>query len=176
MATAIAYDQWDDPGLAFTEEDLASWDLKAFGNERVEYLLRWHRLFLRRAEIPDMPKPEWWKEFVKPLLNAATWYCHALGLEGVMTDAASTLPPAASEEGKALTKDALNADPSDVAHEIMGDVEVALHHAVTIGRRCVGKGAWKKEQKSLSNKLANCLMKERSLAEKMEAALASRSE
>lgn len=176
MATASAYDQWDDPGLAFTEEDLAGWDVKVMAEERVADLLARTRLALRRAELPDLPMPDLWKEASKSILNAATWWCQAVTIPGVVREEATTLPPADSPEGKALTKEALNAEAAEWLAEWLADVEASLHHLVTIGRRCVTKGVWKgKEKKSLSNKAANALMKEYSLITKLEAMLESKS-
>ena len=161
--------------MAFTEEDLASWDMKAFANERVEHLHVLYLLAARRTQLPDMPKPTWWTDLSGKIVSVAKWYCHALDLPGLDLDAWMATPDPKTEEGKALTKHAVNAEAEDFVGQWLEDAESALRLAVTTGRRCSAKGGWKKADKSLSNKLANCIMKERNLAEKMSNELVSMS-
>lgn len=175
MASASAYDHWDDPGLAFTEEDLASHDPQKVAEVRVAALLHRFQVAKRRAELPDLEKPQWWAEVSKRLLDVVTWYCVALEIPGINREAAQELPPASSQEGKALTKEALNATPSDWLAEWAEEAESSARYAVTLGRRCIGKG-WPKRNRSLSNKMANCFTKELNLIQKFESMLVSRSD
>lgn len=159
--------------MAFTHEDLEAWNVKECAEQRQAAVIALACIAKRRTELPDLPKPDWWKEVAKRMRNVATWYGVAMVID-TDVEAALALPSAESAEGKALTRLALNAEPADWLAGWLADVEAGLAHVVTIGRRCAAKGGWSKEQKSLSNKLANCLVKEHNLISKMQDSLNSR--
>lgn len=173
MATATAYDSWDDPGLAFSEDDVAQWDMQAWAEERVARLCAHFHVALRRSELPGIEKPVWWRKAADKVLDLMTWYCVSMEVSGLDREAARVLPDPSSVAGKALTKQALELTPEDWLGVWASGAEGAMRHVVTIGRRKGGKGCTKLEKKR-SNKLANCVFKEISQCQRLETMLESR--
>lgn len=173
MATAVAYDEWDDPGMAFTDEDLVSYDPQKWADQHVLVLTGTIKSVLRHAELPKIEKPDWWSKAADKMIDTITWFCVALEIPGIDREAIRTLPDAKSAEGKALTRTALDLNPEDWLGAMLSTSEANLRHIVTIGRRCAGKG-WDKRNRSLNNKLANSLIRERNALLKLEDLLTSR--
>lgn len=163
--------------MAFSEEEVAAWDPQVWATERVDALCEQYRLAVRRSELPDMPKPTWWKEVADRLYRVATWYCVRLEIPGVDLEGLKTLPAPSSAEGKRLTAQALTLDEEGFASDWLNVADVCMGHVVTRSRRAVGraKGADKKRINKAGNRLANAINNERGNAEKALAALASRS-
>lgn len=172
MAKAVVYDEFEDVGLALTDEAVREWDMEAWALERVDYLVFHARVLLKRASIPGMDKVDWCEEFAKGILDCAAWYCRITETEGLDREAARTLPSPQSGQGKMLASSAQGIDSKDYLSGFAGDADRAMVHVVTIGRRCTH---WKKADQRLSNKLANAVNKERSLTMKMHARLESHS-
>jgi hypothetical protein len=169
VAKATLYDPYEDVGLAFTEDEVAGWSVTEFANDRVDTLLREALGWRKRASIPDMDKAGFSEGVASRLVNTATWYCKAIGLDGV-DRSGLVLPSAQSKEGKALAKWAQDVDPAEWVAQFLGEAQRNMTHVVTIGRRQTG---WQKAQHRLSNKLANCVMKEVHLGELLEQQLGS---
>lgn len=125
--------------------------------------------------MPDLEKPVWWKDAASKIMNVATWYCVAVGVPGFDREGLEEPLDPSSPAGKAVTKEALNAEAADWLAEWENEVDAIARHAVTLGRRCAGKG-WPKEKKSKNNKLANCFVKELHLLNKLGDGLESRSD
>lgn len=172
MATANSYDRWEDPGMAFTEEDLASYSLASVAEGRVEACLERWRLAMCRADVGETVK--WWTHAGKLLIRNASWYCVVAGLPGLVTEGVSaTLPTPQSKEGKALKQKALETEPGDWLAAWQSEAEAAVAHAVTLGRRCVP--SWSKGEKKMSNRLCNALLNEVRSCEKLRGELLSMS-
>lgn len=128
------------------------------------------RLLLRQAET-GQPKAATTTEAAKRLLDVVTWYCRAVGLDGVNRTEITTLPSLSSAEGKKLTAHALKLSTPDLLRRLREKAEADMRYAVTIGRRCEGvrraEGGWSKEDRSASNRLANSILKEVSTCGKM---------
>jgi hypothetical protein len=174
MAKAALYDQYEDVGMAFSDEEVAGWDPVAWGEGRVTYLLQQSRVLLRRSEL-NLGKDEWWILAAKTVYETATWYCYALELPGLDKEIAQALPSANSKDGKALTGMALDLDPDVWVTTFTAGAEAALGFTVTIGRRALSREGWTKKQTRMGNKLANCIMKEVSGGRRLEAKLLSHS-
>lgn len=168
MATARLYDQWEDAGMAFTEEDLESYSPQRWAEQRIEKMMGRYVVVCRRAELAE-DKPQWWKDFASGIKKVVGWYCVAMELPKMEMDSAS----ASLTAGKRLTAQARDLTPEVALGVWQTDAEAAMRHVVTLGRRCAGRG-WKKGERSLSNKLANCVMREHTLAAKLERQLASK--
>lgn len=180
MATAGSYDEWDDPGMAFTPEELTTWDMEAFALERVEAIRMRLGLPLRRRMELHLELPAFCGSYKKQVDGIVSWYYVALALprsaEPDEATVAALLDPK-SEEGKRLTKAAQTLSFDVSLNSWEADAEGALRRVVTIGRRCAGAtsvSGWKKADKSRSNKLANCVHRELTAIEKLRKSLESR--
>lgn len=175
MATAKAYDEYEDAGMAFDSGELEDWDLKAWAEHRVGVLAARRMTFLSAADIRNGAKPWFMQRASKNLLDLCSWYCRAMGLVGPSREDLDTLPPSSSAAGKAIRKQALNLSPDEFVGEWEGEVLEELCHVVTIGRRCSTASAvgWKKHERSLSNKAANCLVRELNAARALKVLLLS---
>lgn len=177
MATATAYNDFEDPGLAFGEEELKSWNIKEFSEERVAMLINARRILIRSLEIPQISMPALRRHAAKNLRDISSWYCVAIEIPGIKQDVEALLDPH-SPEGKALTKAARDLDLADWLGDWHAPAETAMRKVVTLGRRCASVpqvSGWKKADGKLSNKLANCLMKELNAIDKLSLKLEARS-
>jgi hypothetical protein len=175
MATAVAYDQWDDPGLAFSEEEIAGYLPTALATQRIEMLCYQHRVILRAVQV-GAPKPVFWAKAAAKLLDVASWYAQAVGVTGIDREACGQLPDPKSAAGKELTVVAQRLEPDSFITALAVDAELQMRYVVTIGRKCAGAtpiSKWGKKERSLSNKLANAVKKEIDLAHKLSELLAS---
>lgn len=163
MARAAAYDEWEDAGLALSDDEVNSYQPVQVGQKRVAQLSMAVRLLLRQVET-GQPKTATIQDAANRLLDAATWYCRALGLEGINREELTTLPKASTAEGKKLTAQSLKLPAPDLLRSLREKAEADMRYAVTIGRRCEGPrraaGGWSKENRSASNRLANSINKE----------------
>lgn len=179
MATAASYDQWADAGMAFTDEELKAYGPGLWAEERVKEVLDRWAVAHRKAGLPGIEAPKWWEDVSKKMLDVVSWYCVALALPGIDREALRDgLPTPSSAEGKALTKRALDATPDGFLGSWSADAEAQMRYVVTIGRACwmaKGTSGWKKATNKESNRLANCLMKEINLTQRLDQTLSSRS-
>lgn len=176
MATASLYDQWQDSGLAFSEEEVRVFNPKQWAEAHVLELASAARTFCRLAELPDHEKPALVKDICRGLLNRASALCKFMELDGFDEDEARSLPPPSTTAGKKLTKLALEVDVEQWVHAFANQAEVAMTHVVSLGRVCALSrtvSGWSKKERSLSNKLANQMNNELQLAEKFRQALDS---
>lgn len=174
MARAAAYDQYEDPGMAFSSQELADYLPGSWAEERVYKLLEIVSLAKRRSEIPGT-NPEWWKEVAKSIPPLMRWYCIAIEIDSLAA-AEYELPDPRSKAGKVLTHTAQSLTERGFLANWQTDAEASMRYVVTIGRRAQGASkAWGKSEGRLSNKLANCVQRELSLCAKLEQGLDSRS-
>jgi len=177
MATAAAYDEWEDVGVSFSEEDLRNYRPGDWASERVARLLKVGVVLLRREDLPDMPKPGWTKKARQAVLQRMiTWYCQALDVPCPEISPDELRVDPKSSEGKAITKAALELKPADIIGLLRGEAEAGMRHVVTIGRRCASQksvSGWKKADGSYSNKLANAIQVEIRQWNKLETELES---
>lgn len=171
MATAEAYDQWDDPGLAFSEEQIKACNPKASAAERVNALIEIVPVVLRRSELGT--KAKWWEKVADKMVDVITWYCVVAELPGIDREGIRI-----HANDKAIT---LRAHKLGTEEEFMriwhSTVSGVLVTHVTLGRRCASARAlsgWTKKERSLSNRVANAIFKELTVIHRMDEALASR--
>lgn len=174
MATAATYDEWDDPGLSFTEEQVAGYAPAAVAAVRVNWLLDHIPLALRRSQLGE--KTEWWRKVADKMVDAVTWYCIVAELPGIDREAIYELPV---DDGlKKLTVAARKlGEPSEVIAEWRALVRSEMVQHVTLGRRCAGSkkiSNWGKREKSTSNKVANAIFKEMTTIGRLDSMLVSR--
>lgn len=160
MATAIAYNQWEDPGLSFTEEEVEAFNPQELGKLRLDYVLSLWAVAHRRADLPGTDKPVWWRSAEKMVFSVGRWYCMALELPGLDKEALTlALPSSQTAEGKKLAKAVVNAEPEEWLGEWIANAEACMRYAVTLGRRHASQHK-NKNSKRLANKLANCITRE----------------
>lgn len=173
MATAYAYDSWEDPGLAFTDEEVANYDPWKLADARRDYLLSMWAVVHRRSEL-KIEAAEWWRKAAAKILDVTSWYCVSCEIPAFDRAAlAEGLPPASSSQGKALTKQALDQTPEGFLGEWQASSEACMRYAVTLGRRAVGSRRGR-NLKRISNKLANSINKEMSTANYLQKLLEAR--
>lgn len=157
MARSGAYDEWEDVGLAFTEEQAQSFDPQALAETHLRYLCDNLRILERRAQLPDVSKPVWFQQAAKRLKSRITWLAVAASLPSVDVAAVCELPDPKSAEGKELTKRAQMMEPEPWLGQMQADCNAHLTQLVTLGRRAATVQKWGKAQHSRSNKIANAL-------------------
>jgi hypothetical protein len=173
MASAGAYDEWDDAGMAFTDEECSGYRPKVFAEKRVSAIGEAILVLMRREAIEGLPMPEWWHEVRQGLERIASWYCVSQEIPAL----ALALPPSSSQEFKKLAAAAQKLDAESFVGQYLADAEANMRYVVTLGRRCMGNAkmsGWKKTDGKASNKLANCVMKERNFGEKIRGTLTAR--
>jgi hypothetical protein len=127
------------------------------------------------------PMKAFWIDARKLMIGCATWYCRAMEIPGIDFDALLTLPDPTSQEGKAFTREAQMF--TSVEDGALGrvtqyhvDRQKDMMYVVTIGRLCTERksiSGWGKNERSLSNKLANSVNKEVTAGEKLLKQLSS---
>lgn len=170
MARSAVYNEWEDAGLAFSSEEVAGFDPKALAEKRIAYLLDVALVLERVSTIPKTSKPAFHHGAARSLVNRASWYCKALTLPGFDKTAAMTLPDSRAKDGKTLTAEAqkyIRQGPDVWLEGMLDNVEACLRYAVSLGRRAESRSGWTKTDRSLSNKLANALVQERSTVVKL---------
>lgn len=174
MATSATYDEWDDPGLSFTEEQVAGYTPQAVAAVRVNWLMDHVPLALRRSQLGE--KSEWWRKAADKMVDAITWYCVVAELPGIDREAIYELPD--GDELKKLTVESRKwGESDDILAEWRSMVRSEMVQHVTLSRRCAGSrkiSGWSKRERSISNKVANALFKEATTISRLEAMLNSR--
>src|SRR5690606_32686917 len=129
MATAVTYDEWDDPGLSFTEEQVAGYTPSAVAAVRVNWLLEHIPMALRRSQLGE--KSEWWRKVADKMVDAITWYCVVAELPGIDREGVYELPD--GDELKKLTVQARKwREPEDVLAEWRSLVRSEMVQHVTL--------------------------------------------
>lgn len=172
MATAEAYDQWDDPGLTFTDEQCHEYKPQTTAAVRMNELLELIPLALLRSQLGE--KPQWWVKVAHKMVDCVTWYAVVAELPGI--DRAEVL-----EEPQRTTELTVAARKLGEPDEFLATwrqgvrAEMVIH--VTLGRRCSGSrkiSGWTKRERSVSNKVANALTKELGVCDHLEQMLNAR--
>lgn len=168
MATAQAYDEFEDPGLSFSDEELTQWSIQGWVIEHISDLLFKLAVLNRYSTIPNMQKQTTAMEAAKMVFSSATFYCLKALLPGLERASAFELPDPKSEEGRRLTAVAVNVDLPKFIDEWVGSAEAARRYFVTIGRRANVAQGWGKGQRSISNQVANAITQEINKAQKIQ--------
>jgi hypothetical protein len=167
VATASAYDQYEDAGIAFAQEDVDGYDPAEWAAGHVEALAQYGLTVRRRAEL-ETDKPVWWAGAAKRMDACIGWMCVALELNRAQYEVAMPEPKTAS--GKRNTTLAHALTPQDVVGHLREGAIGGLVYTVSIGRRKRGT----KLYRSQCNKLANALVQQLHAADKLEEELQSR--
>lgn len=157
MASASAYDEFEDAGMAFTADQVGAYQVATAIEERIAVLCRELHVVTRRMALPGTEKPVWHQHAQRALVTSITWLLRVGSLPGKSEDELTALPAPTTAAGKALTKEAQTMEPVDWCAAMLSDAENELVQAVTLGRRAQSAQSWPKAQRSLSNKYANAL-------------------
>lgn len=175
MATAEVYDEWDDPGLAFTEEQVAAYTPQAVASVRVNWLLEHIPIVLRRSQLGE--KTEWWRKTADKMVDVATWYCVVAEIPGLDREMIFDLGLDDAEMKRLAVAARKLGEPEEFLATWRSLVRSEMVQHVTLGRRCAGSkkiSSWGKREKSISNKVANALFKEATVIGRLETMLVSR--
>lgn len=166
MAKAILYDQFEDPGMGFSADEVAAFNPAQIPTERAVWLLENVKVIERHLVLPEAAKPKWWGEVRKVILARLGRDYGRIGTvspESIVD--ALVLPSADSDEGKALTVRAIRLEPQAFIDEWHASVLVALRRHVTLGRRAVPVQS--KEERSRTNVLTERIRQELLSVEKL---------
>lgn len=183
MGTAVVYDQYEDVGLGFSDEQVAAFVPAAWAEGRVKELLHTILVIERYLSLPSPAKEQWWRKVQAKLIDKVTWYCQVAVIPGIDRETVRTLPAATSAEGKALTKAAHGLSESSDSggaeawcQSWLSYLAVEMTCFVTLSRRCASAvriSGWKKQDRHLANRVANAIQGEIDLAENMAEVLTS---
>jgi len=177
MATAVAYDQWEDAGLAFSEDQLKNFSPTLVAAARVNWMVEQIPIVLRRADLAGLPK--WWQEVARKMEDVMGWYCVVAVLPAVdRVDLHSLVNAGTPAERK---KQTLAAHSLGTEMEFLNawhtEVRGTMIELVTLGRRCSSSTAvsgWKKADKKMANKVANAVDREAHAIDVLRQQLVSR--
>jgi hypothetical protein len=175
VATASVYDEWDDPGLAYTEEQVSAYTPQAVASVRVNWLLEHVPIVLRRAQLGE--KPEWWHKVGEKMVDVVTWYCVVAEIPGIDREMIFDLGLSDDEMKKLAVAARKLGEPEEFLAVWRSLVRSEMIQHVTLGRRCAGSrkiSQWGKRERSISNKVANALFKEAEVINRLETMLVSR--
>lgn len=176
MATAEAYDDWDDPGMAFNDEQVESYEPQACAAVRMNWLLGSIPLAVRRAQLGE--KAKWWETVAAKQADLVTWYAVVAELPGVDREGLLGVDGVDGADLRKLTVGARDmGDPLDWLAEWSSMVDQEMRGHVTLGRRCATSkkmSGWGKRERSISNKVANALHKEQTTIARLALQLRSR--
>lgn len=175
MATAEVYDEWDDPGLSFTEEQVGSYSPQTVAAVRVNWLLETIPLAYRRSQLGE--KSEWWRKVADKMVDVVTWYCIVAEIPGIDREHVFDLPETDADMKKLTVAARKLGEPEELIASWRSIVRSEMIQHVTLGRRCAGSrkiSNWTKREKSISNKVANAIFKEATVVNRLETQLASR--
>ena len=163
MATAALFDDWDDMGMAFTEEQVQAFDPMLSAASRANRLMDLVPVVQRRSWLGELP--HWWTEVARHLTERAGWDLFVVKLPKL--DVAELNAVCTSASGEALKALTLAAHKLGTPDEFLAawrlEVNTALRMHVTLGRRCKAlprMSGWSKARGSLANKVAYALLKE----------------
>lgn len=177
MGVAIAYDAFEDVGMAFSDEQVASFVPSAWAEGRVKELLHQVLVIEKYLSIPNAAKEQWWRKTQAKLIDVVTWYCQVAVIPGIDRSVVRVLPSASSSEGKALAVSAHQlADSGAWMSAWLAELAQEMRCFVTLSRRCASAvriSGWKKHDKSVANKIANAIKREIDVAEEAAIRLSS---
>jgi hypothetical protein len=170
MATAIIYDGYEDVGMAFTDADLDAYDPALVAAQAAQRLLGVVPVVARLRQL-GAPKPMVWVKVQAKIVDCATWHCLVGELPGIDRAHVADLPSPSSAAGKALTVHAHQVISSGCG-VFLAEWRVAvcgeLGWMVTIGRRKCSSRRSPKSERSKMNKVANALVRELNIIEKLQ--------
>lgn len=159
MARSEFFDQWEDPGLAFSDTELAEFKVDTFLEQHLAGVLVLCVVLQRRSELPEMSKPQFMDKVATWLRSRATWEVTKGGLDAIDWDDVLKLPSPTSKDGKALTARALAVVPEEWLPEQRAAAQVVVQQYVTISRRAATAQKWKKADQRKSNQVGYALVK-----------------
>jgi hypothetical protein len=173
MALSPIYDQFDDPQLGITKEELETFDMVEFCMARTNELVQRGVVAYRHYQLPDLWMPGWWRAVSDGCFDKASWYCRKTGLEGIDRRELRNIPMD-SLEGKTITKKALSIEEEGPwLQEWEEELDRDLNFFVTICRR--KSFSWNRSEKSLCNGLTNAILQEAMLIDHLGKQLRSNS-
>lgn len=148
MARAKAYDKWDDPGMAFSGEQIANYNIQEAGIRRMDVLIEAQNIMYAIAQIPGgqtvVPK-----KISDHLKKRATDLARVLWIEQPDPTDFDSMDPEfvlAAQNVEDLWEWAIN---------FVVDTEAWITMCVTLGRRAAIGNSWSKQDHSFSNVMIN---------------------
>lgn len=146
MAKAISYkyDRWKDPGLAFTDGEVETFNLEAYFQERLEEVWQDLLVWEARSRFQEVTHA-WMTKAVRQKLWS--WLCdwclfmqlnvaETFGVAGIEDLDKVQINPK-TKEGKALQQTAVNLEPITWVQERLAKAEGRLRYVVSIGNHCI---------------------------------------
>lgn len=159
MATARDLNEWEDPGLAFTEQDVQDYDIRVEAKLRLAELQDLY-LVLKASQGLPYGLQSWANNASSNVRSWMTWICRQclIPLPEIKT---WSFGPGEQEERKPYTARAVRDGAWVISCSELDRSTQHLVRAVTLGRRAGSLMGWNKGQKSESNKYCNALLKQR---------------
>lgn len=159
MARAKAYDPYEDPGLALSEDEVATFDMAGFVQRRVDQLCARGRWINKRA-VMNLSKPELMKRIVRLVQSKIGWYVRVAELKGLDYEETLAPPTPQSKAGKELAASVHRLPLRDWLVQWRDSADSELRLYVTTSRRAGAVQGWAKAKWKQSNRIANAIQQE----------------
>lgn len=160
MAWSSAYDEWQDPGLAFDEDQLGAFDREAWALNHRDDGVEALAVLRRYTQLPNMPKPTWASKTERLWAGRLQFFC--IKAEVPAWDDEALVPSPRTAAGKALSGAALALDVRGWTEAQLSGLEAALRQYVSIVRSMPRPA---KAIRSLDNRLVNAIVSQRQALE-----------
>jgi hypothetical protein len=163
MATAKFLEYYEDPGMAFTDEEVEGFSIDRVAEARLLWLIEIQNIlycYWRLCDMGNLGARVWAEKAHKDLETLAGYHCVAAGLDA----------PDSSDFYR-FDKDFIVAAQmieyvEDWVREIMAQTVGLLRREVTLADRAMKVNKWKKGDRSRANKYFNAVVNQRKLMDK----------
>jgi hypothetical protein len=158
MATARALDCYEDPGMAFTEQEVMNYSTVREAEDRLVWLIELQNVMAAYEKISAVGHAGarvWSQRAAKDLKRHAGYLCVAAGIPAPDDSDFDT-------EDKEFNLRAQQVeDPREWVEALIAETEGVLRRLVTLGRRAKVMQSWNKTERSVSNKFLNAVQNDK---------------
>lgn len=168
MATAKNLDEFEDYGLAFSEDEVKEYSVEKVAEERLSWLIENYNViycYWRISEYGNVGSRMWSKEAFKKLKPHLAYLCIAGSLPVLDYNDLGLY------ESEFIARAQKIEFVEDYVRELKVDTKSWLVRNVTLGRRASGR--WNKSDRSVSNKVCNAVLNQLTLIDKWLVELSS---
>ena len=150
----MAYEEFMDPGIAFSDTTLAEWNPLAWATQRVNYLKGLHRQLDALSAVSEKPK---WIEVTKKCMRVTVPQYVRIGADGPSEEDAPQVwfAPMTPAARKKMLAGIEHSELEDWIADWVQDIRTSLSHVVSIGAAAVASG--RKDVRRPTNQVANVL-------------------
>lgn len=166
MGIAQKYDPYEDPGLAFSEDDCTAFDVQAWAVGRVGTLSTMCHVWNACLHLPKPQKPKVVKRAIGYAVGVVGLYTVKAEIPGLSKDEVTGTPPYDNKIKSWAIELAEETGIERSLEEWVGSANREMTYFVTLCRRARVAQSWPKKDRSMANRLANVLEIEKTRAEK----------